>query len=384
MNKSTKRAPKINQPSSTPTLHVVPTPPSPKTMPNSTVGLDLGDQHCYFCVLDHDGNLMSEGKVVTRPDALGQYFSSLPASRIAMETGTHSGWVSRLAESHGHEVIVANARELRKIHQNNRKNDRADARILARLARYEPKLLAPIKHRSAPMQADLATIRARDVLVRARSQCVNAARGLVKAMGGRLPKCSTPSFVKKATLHLPEELRVALQPMMNVIESLTEQIREYDNQIEALARERYPQTQHLQQITGVGALTALAFLLTLADPYRFRTSRDVGAYLGLIPRQADSGGRVSQLGITKAGDTLMRRLLVNCAQYILGPFGMDSDLRRYGERLMQRGGKNAKKRAVVAVARKLAVLLHHLWITGEVYDALRNSGKAALPEAIAA
>jgi transposase len=203
-------------------------------------------------------------------------------------------------------------------------------------------------------------------------------------MGGRLPKCSTPSFARKSIEHLPEELRAALQPMMEVIESLTEQIRQYDRQIEALARQRYPQTQHLQQITGVGALTALAFILTLADPSRFRNSRDVGAYLGLVPRQSDSGSHVSQLGITKAGDALMRRLLVGSAQYILGPFGVDCDLRRHGERLMERGGKNAKKRAVVAVARKLAVLLHHLWSTGEVYDAFWNSGAAVHPEAIAA
>src|SRR4029077_13469437 len=237
-------------------------------------------------------------------------------------------------------------------------------------------------HRSAPMQGDLATIRARDVLVRARAQCVNAVRGLVKAMGGRLPQCSTPSFAKKSIEHLPDELRFALQPMIEGIESLSEQIRQYDRQIEELAAKQYPQTQHLQQITGVGALTALAFILVLADPSRFRNSRDVGAYLGLVPRQADSGSRVSQLGITKAGDALMRRLLVNCAPYILGPFGQDCDLRRYGERLMQRGGRNAKKRAVVAVARKLAVLLHHLWSTGEAYDALRNS-KAAIVNAIA-
>jgi len=172
-----------------------------------------------------------------------------------------------------------------------------------------------------------------------------------------------------------------LQPMIDVIESLTEQIHQYDRQIEKLAATRYPQTQHLQQITGVGALTALAFILVLADSSRFRKSRDVGAYLGLVPRQADSGSRVSQLGITKAGDALMRRLLVNSAHYILGAFGPDCDLRRYGERLMQRGGKNAKKRAVIAVARKLAVLLHHLWSTGEAYDALRNSKTG---EAIAA
>ena len=231
MNKSTKGAPKIKlTPSSSPILHAVPDRPAPKATPNTTIGLDLGDQRCYFCVLDQDGNMISEGKVVTTPDALGKFFSTQA--------------FSRLAATCKHEVIVANARELRKIHQRDRKNDRADARILARMARFDPELLSPIQHRSAPMQADLATIRARDVLVRARTQCVNSARGLVKAMGGRLPKCSTPSFANKSIEHLPEELRDALQPMIKVIESLTEQIRQYDRQIEQLAKERYPQTQH--------------------------------------------------------------------------------------------------------------------------------------------
>ena len=260
MNKSSKREPKINRMSSA--LGTPKTPPGKATkgIPDSTVGLDLGDQFCYFCTLDGDGNMVSEGKAPTTRDALQKHFASIAASRIAMESGTHSGWISRLATAAGHEVIVANPRELRKIHQSDRKNDRADARILARMARFDPELLAPIQHRSAPMQADLATIRARDALVRARAQCVNSTRGLVKAMGARLPKCSTPSFAKKATAHLPEELRIALEPMIQVIENLTEQIHQYDRQVEELAAKSYPQTQHLQQISGVGPLTALAIM----------------------------------------------------------------------------------------------------------------------------
>jgi transposase len=297
MNKSTKREPKIKQ--------VFTTPDKNAAIPDSTIGLDLGDQYSYFCSVDADGNVVSEGKVATTQDAMRKYFSSLAPSRVAMENGTHSAWVSRLAAASSHEVIVANPRELRKIHQSDRKNDRADAQVLARMARFDPELLAPIRHRSAPMQADLATIRARDVLVRARSQCVNAARGLVKAMGGRLPKCSTSSFARKSVDNLPPELRIALEPMITTIENLTEQIRSYDRRIESIAAERYPQTQMLEQITGVGTLTALAFLLVLADPLRFQRSRDVGAYLGLVPRQADSGNRISQLGITN-------RLRKNC------------------------------------------------------------------------
>ena len=342
-----------------------------------TIGLDLGDRSTAFCVLDTDGAIVAEGKLKTTQAAIDQQFASLAPARVALEAGTHSGWISRLIESHGHEVIVANPREVRKIYQNDRKNDRSDAQILARLARFDPQLLEPIRHRTAPMQADLATIRARETLVTARTKCVNAMRGLVKSMGGRLPKCSTESFCKRVSADVPAELEDALRPLITAIQTLNEQIQCCDVQIETLATETYPQTALPRQVSGVGALTALAFILTIADGARFAKSRDIGPYLGLVPRQDDSGDRSSQLRITKAGDPYLRRLLVGSAQYIVGPFGPDSDLRRHGERLMQRGGKNAKKRAIVAVARKLAVLLHRLWITGEIYESLRNSNRQA-------
>ncbi len=340
-----------------------------------TIGLDLGDRSTAFCVLDTDGAIVAEGKFKTTQAAIDQQFANLAPARVALEAGTHSGWISRLIESYGHEVIVANPREVRKIYQNDRKNDRSDAHILARLARFDPQLLEPIRHRTATMQADLATIRARETLVTARTKCVNSMRGLVKSMGARLPKCSTESFCKRVTADIPAELETALRPLMTVLQTINEQIRYCDKQIETLATETYPQTALLRQVGGVGALTASAFVLTIADATRFAKSRDIGAYVGLVPRQDDSGDRRSQLHITKAGDPYLRRLLVGSAQYIVGPFGPDTDLRRYGERLMQRGGKNAKKRAIVAVARKLAVLLHRLWITGEVYQPLRNSNR---------
>ena len=342
-----------------------------------TIGLDLGDRSTAFCVLDSDGAIVAEGKLKTTRAAIDQQFASLAPARVALEAGTHSGWISRLIESYGHEVIVANPREVRKIYQNDRKNDRSDAQILARLARFDPQLLEPIRHRTAEMQADLATIRARETLVTARTKCVNATRGLVKSMGGRLPKCSTESFCERVSADVPAELEDALRPLITAIQTLNEQIRCCDVQIETLAMEIYPQSALPRQVGGVGALTALAFILTIADGARFAKSRDIGPYLGLVPRQDDSGDHSSQLRITKAGDPYLRRLLVGSAQYILGPFGPDSDLRRHGERLMQRGGKNAKKRAIVAVARKLAVLLHRLWITGEVYEPLRNSNRQA-------
>ncbi|MHB8196485.1 MAG: IS110 family RNA-guided transposase [Vulcanimicrobiaceae bacterium] len=337
------------------------------------IGIDLGDRYSELCVLDEEGELQSEARIRTTEAGMREYFGRLAPARIAVETGTHSGWVSRLIAAYGHEVVVANARELRKIHQSNHKNDRADARILARLVRFDPQLLAPIEHRSAAMQADMALLRTREALVLARARFTSTARGLVKAAGGRLPTCSTESFVRRVRGQIPAELQAVLEPLVTMVEALNAQIRACDERIAALAQERYPEAALLQQVAGVGTLTAVAFILALADKRRFARSRDVGPYLGLVPRQADSGVRSPQLGITKAGNPYMRRLLVGSAQYVLGAFGPDTDLRRYGLRLAARGGKNAKKRAIVAVARKLAVLMHRLWVTAEIYDPLRNS-----------
>jgi transposase len=299
-----------------------------------------------------------------------EYFASHAGAAIAIEASAHSPWVNRVLAECGLVVTVANAREVRKIHQSNRKNDRSDAEILARMLRFDPKLLAPIQHRNASMQADISVLRARDTLVSARTSCINAVRGLVKADGSRLPRCSAEVFASRAAAYVPLSLMAAISPLLETIGTLTVQIRSYERQIEALGRERYPETGLIMQVTGVGSITSLAFVLTLADKDRFARSRDVGPYLGLVPRQYDSGDQHSQLQITKAGNGYLRRLLVNSAQYILGPFGPDCRLRRYGEHLMERGGKNAKKRAVVAVARKLAILLHYLWSTGAAYEPL--------------
>jgi transposase len=188
-----------------------------------------------------------------------------------------------------------------------------------------------------------------------------------------LPKCPARSFHNKAPEHIPEALRPALEPILEQIGSLTQRIRDYERQLEKVSEEHYPETGLLRQVEGVGPLTALTFVLTLEDPYRFEKSRSVGAYLGLVPARDRSGERDPQKRISKEGDEMLRKLLVSGAHYILGPFGSDSDLRRHGEKIASRGGKNAKKRAVVAVARKLSVLLHHLWVTGEVYDPLHNT-----------
>jgi len=350
--------------------------------PQMTAGLDLSDKYSYLCLIDQQsGEVIEEGRLRTTPEAFRRRFASEQPLRIAIEAGTHSPWVSRVLEECGHEVLVANARKLRLIYANKRKTDEIDAENLARLARVDPKLLYPLRHRGEGSQAHLALIRSREALVSSRTQLVNHVRGTVKSFGARLPKCPARSFHKRASEHIPEVLRPALGPILETIGSLTERIKDYDRKLEAISKEHYPETDLLRQVEGIGPLTALTFVLTLEDPYRFEKSRSVGAYLGLVPATDQSGDRDPQKRISKEGDEMLRKLLVGSAHYVLGPFGSDSDLRRHGEKIASRGGKNAKKRAVVATARKLSVLLHRLWVSGEIYDPLYNAHRRQSKEA---
>ena len=346
-----------------------------------TIGLDLGDRNCWYCVVDEAGQIQREQRVRTNAKALREVFGALPRSRIALEIGTHSPWISRLLRELGHEVIVANARKVRLIGESRKKDDRLDAQTLARLARIDPELLYPVKHRSMQAQADLMLIRGRAGLVRARTGLVNTARGLAKSYGERLRSCNVRNLNPEKAESLSPELQAALEPLLNAMESLSERIVEYNERIENLAQQSYPQVALLKQIKGVGTLIALTFLLTLEDPHRFRKSHDVGCYLGLQPGRRNSGQSEPQLHISKEGDPYLRTLLVQGAQHILGPFGVDCDLRRWGLKLAERGGRNGKKRAIVATARKLAVLLHHLWVSGEVYEPLHNSSPTTVAAA---
>jgi transposase len=346
-----------------------------------TIGLDLGDRSSWYCVLDQTGTVQLEQRLATTPKAINEVLGNMPRCRIALETGMHSPWVSRLLSDLGHEVIVAHARNVRLIGESRKKDDRIDARTLARLARIDPQLLSPVKHRSAKAQADLTVIRARAGLVRSRTALVNTARGLTKSYGERLRGCNPRNLNPEKAQALSPELQAALQPLLAAIESLSERIYEYNQQIAKIAKESYPQVARLEQVKGVGTLIALTYLLTLEDPHRFRKSRDVGCYVGLQPGRRNSGQSEPQMHISKEGDPYLRTLLVQGAHHILGPFGADSDLRRWGLKLAERGGKNGKKRAVIATARKLAVLLHRLWVSGEAYEPLRNNHSAAMPAA---
>lgn len=338
----------------------------------TTVGIDLGDRQSRVCILSAEGDVREEGWIATTEAALVPRFRAMARARIVMEVGTHSPWVSRLLQAAGHEVIVANPRQLRLITHSSTKTDRNDAELLARLGRADPELLKPVAHRRKEAQADLAVLRSRQALVAARTLLINQVRGTVKTVGGRLPACDAHSFHRKVLVHVPMEVREAVLPLIETIAELSQRIRNVDGRLDELIEERYPQAKLLQQVPGVGPIISLTFVLTIDDPKRFTRSREVGAYLGLTPRQHQSGERNPQLHITKTGDSSLRSLLIQGAHYILGWRGPDSDLRKWGLARMERGGGNAKKCAIVAVARKLAILLHHLWVSGEAYRPLRE------------
>ena len=337
-----------------------------------TIGMDLGDKTSRYCVLDGGAEVVQEAAAATTKKGLAQTFGSMKRCRIALEVGTHSPWVSRLLKQLGHEVLVANPRQLKLISQSSRKDDRVDAQMLARLARMDPELLRPIRHRSEQVQLDLMRIRVRAGLVEARTALVNQVRGLAKSMGERLAPCDADQMSADKLAGLPALVREVLEPLAQEAEALTVRIKRSERQIEQIARTKYPETELLQQVQGVGTLIALTFVLTVDDKERFQKSRDVGCYLGLRPRRSQSGQSEPELRITKEGDAYLRKLLVQGAQYILSQRGPDTDLKRWGTRLAL-GGKRAKKRAVVAVARKLGILLHKLWVCGEVYEPLRNN-----------
>ena len=343
-------------------------------------GIDVGDEWSHVHVMDFaQGEVLFEGRVATDPGALRALFGRWKRVRAALEVGTHSPWMQELLEGLGHEVLVANARKLRCIFASTNKQDRLDARVLAKVARMDPSLLYPIRHRARQTREDLAVLRARCHLVRMRAEAVQVVRGMVKSHGGRVPACETEAFSRRAREHLPAGLVAALGPMLEVIEDLSRRIESYDAAVETMAATKYPEVQALTQVTGVGTLTALCFVLTLEDPGRFRKSRDVGPALGLVPRRDQSGDTDRHLPITKTGDEYLRSLLVESAHCVLRRGTKPSDLKDWGRKLASRGGKAGKRRAVVAVARKLAVLLHRLWVTRAAYVRHRKpaSRKAA-------
>lgn len=311
--------------------------------------------------------MLHEGTLLNDRAALARLLTQYPAATVALEAGTHSPWISRYLTGLGAQVIVANPRKLHAISRHERKCDRRDAVMLARLARADVALLHPLQHGSAQAQHDLLGLKLRDSLVRTRVNLINTVRFTLKSLGHPVSNPSSESFHKHIETAVPADCLPVVQPVLAVLALLTEQIKTLERGLVMRGKRDYPVTQRLQQIAGVGPLTALGFVLKIGDPARFGRSRDVGPYLGLCPGRDQSGGTDKQLRISKCGDGLLRRLLVSAAHYILGPFGPACALRAYGQHL-QGTTTRERKRAVVAVARKLAVLLLSLWKHGTDYE----------------
>lgn len=346
-----------------------------------TIGLDIGDRTTHFCVL-RDREVVDRGVTKTSRVGLDQALASFAGARVVLEAGSQSPWMSRHLRAQGFDVHVADPRRVQLISKDPRKTDRRDAEVLARLEAGMPELLGQVHHRSEQAQADLSMVRGRDQLVQCRTSLVQCVRSLCKAFGQSLPSASTSAFSKRVRGLVPESLMPAIEVLLDQIEALSASVREIDRRIAKAAQERYPEVALLQQVNGVGPVTATAFVLTIEEPTRFEDGRRVGSWLGLCPRSHASGDSDPQLRISKSGDGYLRRLLVQCAQYILGPFGKDSDLRRFGQRLAARGGRAAKKKAVTAVARKLGVLLLRIWRNGLVYDPLHHANREAAVAAV--
>jgi transposase len=351
----------------TPFIVLTPTP-TPVITGGFTIGLDLGDRSHYVCVLDATGQIIHEGPMLNDRVALALLLAKYPAATVALEAGTHSPWISRYLTGLGATVIVANPRKLHAISRHERKCDRRDAVMLARLARADVALLHPLQHGSAQAQHDLLGLKLRDSLVRTRVNLINTVRFTLKSLGHAVTNPSSEAFHKSILTAVPADCLPVVQPVLAVLTLITDQIKTLERDLVARSKKDYPVTQRLQQIAGVGPLTALCFVLKIGEPTRFGRSRDVGPYLGLCPGRDQSGGTDKQLRISKCGDALLRRLLVSAAHYILGPFGPACALREHGQRLAGTGSAREKKRAVVAVARKLAVLLLSLWKHGTDYE----------------
>ena len=329
--------------------------------PKLTVGLDLGDRWSHYAILNAQGEFIEEGRVATTVEAIQGKFGKLEPALIAMETGTPARWVSRQVREMGHLSVIAHARELRALTGSSHKSDKEDSRKLARYARADVGILKPVELRSDEAQKDLMVIQARDGLVGARTKLVNMVRSLCKQFGARVKGGSPGRFPKLAQESLPADLYQTLEPVVQAIDKLNEEITGYDKKIEELGKGKYRDSEVLRSVPRVGPICSLAYVLVMDDPARFKQSRDAGCYVGLRPGKDQSGEVDKQMGITKEGNGLMRRLLVQCAQQMLSRRGEDCALRRWGLKIQARGGKRAKKIAVVAVARKLAVLLCVLW-----------------------
>ncbi len=324
------------------------------------VGIDVHQKYSELCVVSDRGEIVDQERAPTTEARLRRFFKNRPPSRVLLESGPMTPWVYRLLSELVQEVVVVNPRRVRLIAESTLKTDKADAEVLARIGRLDLGLLRPVYQRTEAAQDLRTRLRVRSALVRSRTALINTVRGLLRAQGYRLAPSTTRTFMTRyGAAKIPKTLTLTIDPLVEMIVGLTQQI---DLLHQGLVEQSRADalTTRLQTVPGVGPLVSLAFVGWMDRSQRFQNSRDVGACLGLRPRLRSSGGHEHRGRITREGDSEMRRLLVQAAHCALRS-KRDSALKRWAEQLLQRVGKS---KTVVALARKIAVLLHHLWVTG--------------------
>ena len=331
----------------------------------TTIGADVSDRTTKICVMTKaDGGerrIVVETTCATTKAGFEEAFSKFDRSwPVVFETGTHCRCMDRLFRRMGFKTIVGNPGKIPSITKSNTKNDRNDARELARLAIADPAMLHPVFLRDEVYQQMLRFHHARNVLLSQRTQTINQIRGFAKSMGYRIECSSTEKFHELGKADWPRELEECAWPLMGVLKAINLKIKAYDKLIARLAErpEFKPMVERVRVVYGVGTIGSTVFVAAIGGrPDRFDRVRDIGPYFGMIPKQDQSGDDDKQLHITHAGPEIVRTALVECAGVVMMEKSKDTDLKLKGLRIAMRGGKIARKKAKVAVARGLAVAM---------------------------
>lgn len=352
---------------------------------NTTIGMDLGNKVHKIIGLNEHGKEVLRCEVENTKAAVEAFFKEHADATIAMETGTCCRWVSKLARLHCHDAIVGNARKLRAIWQSKQKNDWNDAHMIAALARASRELFHPVMLRDDEHHDLYQLIQLRDISVRQRTQTINAIRGMCKAAGDFVRKCDAQGLFRHLE-YIPETQAWKFRPLIERLGAIAENIQQYDWLIQDYADAHFKtQVALLRTIPGVGLITSCMFVALIQDPKNFGNPRDAGCYFGLTAGQDQSGDKDAPMHVTKAGNTQMRKLLVTAANYILRDSSPDSAIKRYGQRICARGGKIARRKAKIAIARKLSVVMMSMLQSGESYrdERVSNEPKSTSPGLIA-
>lgn len=328
------------------------------------VAMDVHDEYSQVCVMNQAREILMEAKIPTTRQALNDFFRQREKSMVIYEAGPHALWISELLGSLGHETIACHARRVRLIAESRNKNDRVDAEVLARLSLSDLELIKPIQQRSRQTLDQRSIVHARAALVETQKRLRTMLRGMVKPFGVRLATGKKRALAELATAKLPEHAAQSIDAILKTLSVLAEQIQKLTERVEQLA-DSHPAAARLQTIPGVGPLVSLSYIHAIEDPARFSRT-DIGPYLGLTPSNRSSAGKkLAPKEKGRPGDPYVRSLLVQSAWTLMNSRSQ-SDLARWGRRLSERIGG---KKAAIALARKIATLMHHLWFYDQDFRA---------------